>query len=233
MESAGLEPAISGLQDQRLPNLATTPKLSNNPDRSGGDRTHDLWFVGPLLLPLSYAPKFWLGDVDSNHDQQSQNLPSCQLDDLPIFKSRRWESNPQPAAYEAAAASFELRRQIQKRAVGIEPTPSSLEDWRASGCASLARAATRNDETSHELESCAQCSSIGIRRNQSEWQDLNLRPHGPEPCALHKLSYTPKLAEGVGFEPTHRSLNRRVPYRLAIPHRNSNTSKWLRVASNH
>lgn len=148
MESAGLEPAISGLQDQRLANLATTPKLSNNSDRSGGDRTHDLWFVRPALPPLSYAPKnLWLGDVDSNHDQQSQNLLSCQLDDLPIFKSRRWESNPHPAAYETAAASFELRRRVQKRAVGIEPTTSSLEDWRASGSASLARAATRNDET--------------------------------------------------------------------------------------
>ena len=26
MESTGFEPAITGLQDQRLPNLATTPK---------------------------------------------------------------------------------------------------------------------------------------------------------------------------------------------------------------
>ena len=24
----------------------------------------------------------------------------------------------------------------------------------------------------------------------SGWQDLNLRPHGPEPCALARLSYT-------------------------------------------
>jgi hypothetical protein len=30
------------------------PKTS---DRSGGDRTHDLRFVRPMLLPLSYAPK--------------------------------------------------------------------------------------------------------------------------------------------------------------------------------
>jgi hypothetical protein len=51
MESAGLEPAISGLQDQRLSSLATTP------NRSGGDRTHDLLFVREALLPLSYAPK--------------------------------------------------------------------------------------------------------------------------------------------------------------------------------
>ncbi len=187
MESAGVEPAISGLQDQRLPSLATTPKLSNSFDRSGGDRTHDIWFVRPALLPLSYAPKnLWLGDVDSNHDRQSQNLPSCQLDDLPIFKSRRWESNPQPAAYEAAAASFELRRHIQKRAVGIEPTPSSLENWRASGCASLARAATGDDETSYESESCT-------RRKKSGRQDLNLRPRAPETRALHKLSYALKI----------------------------------------
>jgi hypothetical protein len=25
--------------------------------------------------------------VDSNHDRQSQNLPSCRLDDLPMFKA--------------------------------------------------------------------------------------------------------------------------------------------------
>src|SRR5262245_7128543 len=52
MEPAGLEPAISGLQDRRLASLATAP----NSNRSGGDRTHDIWFVGPALLPLSYAP---------------------------------------------------------------------------------------------------------------------------------------------------------------------------------
>ena len=51
MELAGLEPAISGLQDQRLADLATTP------NRSGGDRTHDILFVREALLPLSYAPK--------------------------------------------------------------------------------------------------------------------------------------------------------------------------------
>src|SRR5215475_15174590 len=62
-----------------------------------------------MLLPLSYAPKkIRLGDVDSNHDRQSQNLPSCQLDDLPISnnQSRRWESNPHPAAYETAARAI-------------------------------------------------------------------------------------------------------------------------------
>jgi hypothetical protein len=54
MESAGIEPAITGLQDQRLADLATTPKTA---DRSGGDRTHDILFVREALLPLSYAPK--------------------------------------------------------------------------------------------------------------------------------------------------------------------------------
>jgi hypothetical protein len=54
MESAGLEPAITGLQDQRLADLATTPKTA---DRSGGDRTHDILVVSEALLPLSYAPK--------------------------------------------------------------------------------------------------------------------------------------------------------------------------------
>jgi hypothetical protein len=39
MELAGLEPAISGLQDQRLADLATTP------NRSGGDRTCDMRFA--------------------------------------------------------------------------------------------------------------------------------------------------------------------------------------------
>lgn len=48
-----------------------------------------------------------------------------------MLKSRRWESNPHPAAYETAAASFELQRRIQKRVMGLEPTLSSLEDWRA------------------------------------------------------------------------------------------------------
>src|SRR4030095_13133727 len=51
MESTGIEPAITGLQDQRLPDLSTTP------NRSGGDRTHDILFVREALLPLSYAPK--------------------------------------------------------------------------------------------------------------------------------------------------------------------------------
>jgi hypothetical protein len=36
---------------------------------------------------------------------------------------------------------------MRKRVMGIEPTLSSLEDWRATGCASLAKAATRDDET--------------------------------------------------------------------------------------
>jgi hypothetical protein len=31
--------------------------LATTPNRSGGDRTHDLRFVRPMLLPLSYAPK--------------------------------------------------------------------------------------------------------------------------------------------------------------------------------
>jgi hypothetical protein len=65
-----------------------------------------------------------------------------------------------------------------------------------------------------------QCSSIGIRREKSGRQDLNLRPRAPEARALRKLSYALKMAEGVGFEPTHRSLNRRVPYQLGYPSSN-------------
>src|SRR5205823_2795191 len=36
------------------------------------------------------------------------------------------------------------------------------------------------------------CSAKGLRKSGRE--DLNLRPHGPEPCALAKLSYAPFLA---------------------------------------
>jgi hypothetical protein len=54
MEPAGFEPAITGLQDRRLADLATTPKTV---DRSGGDRTHDILFVREALLPLSYKYK--------------------------------------------------------------------------------------------------------------------------------------------------------------------------------
>ncbi len=56
---------------------------------------------------------------------------------------------------------------------------------------------------------------------KSGWQDLNLRPRAPETRALRWLSYTLKMAEGVGFEPTHGLLNRQVPYRLAIPQKSS------------
>jgi hypothetical protein len=108
--------------------------------------------------------------------------------------------------------------------MGIEPTLSSLEDWRATSYASLAKAATRVDETlSPSLAGrlfSRQCSSIDIRREKSGRQDLNLRPRASEARALRKLSYALKIAEGVGFEPTHRSLNRRVPYRLGYPSSN-------------
>src|SRR3954468_635136 len=40
------------------------------------------------------------------------------------------------------------------------------------------------------------CSAGGLR--QSGREDLNLRPHGPEPCALAKLSYAP-CDERYGF----------------------------------
>ncbi len=49
-------------------------------------------------------------------------------------------------------------------------------------------AATRIDET----RIVSRCSSISIRRKKSEWQESNLRPHGPKPCALRRLSYTLK-----------------------------------------
>ncbi len=66
MEPVGLEPTISSLQDWRLSSLATIPgvqisirqiSIGQRQNRSGGDRTHDGWLVGPVLLPLSYAPR--------------------------------------------------------------------------------------------------------------------------------------------------------------------------------
>jgi len=82
-----------------------------------------------MLLPLSYAPKNQTGRRGFEPrfaDSESAVLP---LDDLPISnnQSRRWESNPHPAAYETAAASFELQRRIQERVMGLEPTIFSLE----------------------------------------------------------------------------------------------------------
>ena len=32
-------------------------------------------------------------------------------------------------------------------------------------------------------------------REWSGQEDLNLRPHGPEPCALTRLSYAPRVAD--------------------------------------
>jgi hypothetical protein len=61
---------------------------------------------------------------------------------------------------------------------------------------------------------------------KSEWQELNLRPHGPEPCALHLSELHSEKAKGVGFEPTHRSLNRPSALPLGYP-----SSRLLKVAA--
>ncbi len=63
MEPVGLEPTISSLQDWSLSNLATIPafKQAIGKNRNGGNRTHDRWFVRPMLWPLSYVP------VTANH----------------------------------------------------------------------------------------------------------------------------------------------------------------------
>lgn len=70
MESEGLEPSMTGVQSQCLPNLATIPKKNQNIaflsaisvlhqkfGRSGETRTHDPLLVRQPLLPLSYASK--------------------------------------------------------------------------------------------------------------------------------------------------------------------------------
>ena len=169
MESAGLEPAISGLQDQRLPNLASSPKLLFHHIKQLRHRDAGEYVRPPEILSpqhcrplektsssiepcqdhcLQMPPHFDLFPLQPNikqpqlADSESAVLP---LDDLPISnnQSRRWESNPHPAAYETAATAFKLRRRMRKRVMGLEPILSSLEDWRAAGCASLADAATK------------------------------------------------------------------------------------------
>ncbi len=45
-------------------------------------------------------------------------------------------------------------------------------------------------------------------------EDLNLRPHGPEPCALAKLSYAPSLRE-MNLSDPRRSVNRIIVEKLA------------------
>ena len=139
--------------------------------------------------------------MDSNHDRQSQNLPSCQLDDLPISnnQSRRWESNPHPAAYETAA-----------RAIPAAATNSKASDGTRTHYLQLGRL-TRNPLAPHSRERrqgmmkhaprrlagrsfTGRCSSIGIRRKKSGRQDSNLRPRAPGARALRKLSYTLKLS---------------------------------------
>ena len=69
----GFEPTISGLQNQCLANLATTPNKNQNIalplcfvvhqkiGRSGETRTHDPLLVKQPLLPLSYASMAGVG----------------------------------------------------------------------------------------------------------------------------------------------------------------------------
>lgn len=90
MEPVGLEPTISSLQDWRLSGLATIPEFQTSDwqlERWGSNPRPTVCKTDAAAAELRSKKK--LRDVDSNHDQQSQNLPSCQLDDLSISKGRR------------------------------------------------------------------------------------------------------------------------------------------------
>ena len=46
-------------------------------------------------------------------------------------------------------------------------------------------------ERGESLQKCVVVSYCLFKLYESGREDLNLRPHGPEPCALAKLSYAP------------------------------------------
>ena len=67
---------------------------------------------------------------------------------------------------------------LQKRVMGIEPTYPA---WKAG------------------------VLPLNYTRTRSGWQDSNLRPPGPKPGALAKLSHTPICCFAVSFLLSHRS----------------------------
>ena len=75
----------------------------------------------------------------------------------------------------------------------IRTRPASLTlDGRASG------------ETARFIEFLA---FIAVVVYKSGRQDLNLRPHGPEPCALSRLSYAPQLHASIDLSDLDGSVN--------------------------
>src|ERR1041384_8658875 len=74
------------------------------------------------------------------------------------------------------------------------------------------------------------------RPDKSGREDLNLRPHGPEPCALAKLSYAPLTTSLMIAAPTHLSTSTQPQLVQGHPerHRVARPLPWrLRQAAQH
>ena len=90
-----------------------------------------------------------------------------------------------------------LRLKIKKRETGIEPATPSLAR-RCSTAEPLAHTTTGfhlragDGNRTHVSSLEGWCSTIELHPQVSGWQDSNLRPPGPTPGALAKLSHTPK-----------------------------------------
>lgn len=178
--------------------------------------------------------------MDSNHNQQSQNLPSCQLDDLPIKlavgieptscrlrdggssvelhqrKSERRGSNPLPPVWKTSALPLALRS--RKRRLRIDET-FIFQDVVPSAFAAENQSVRIRSEQPHRLEPCALRSPELHSERLREWDSNPRIARLTGEClatwlSLIKISQITSV-DWVGLEPTTSCLRGRHSARLS------------------